>query len=446
MRTLGSLLWIGLAVALTLPWLGLRLQGAHPEPLLMALLAGLAIVGAAFLLSWASEVAQLEVSQALAVAVLSLIAILPEYSVDIYFAWRAGQDPAYAHYAVANMTGANRLLIGLGWSAIVVLFWLKTRQPAIYLHRDEGIELGVMALATLYAFWLPLKAHISLLDAVVLIALFAVYVRATAQACRAVLEKCGLEPSQFFRAALYSPDLRSVADVARQAGLDRSQLQDPLLMTVGNAGAAHALLVLAAALDQAQEGQRLLLANYGDGADALVLELEGPLPRPQGRRSVAQYLASKRDLPGYGAFAAMRNLADRPEPRVHSSPVTYWRDVAVELRWHGARCLACGVVQYPIPRVCRECNARDNFQEVKLSRRGTVFTYTLDHLYANEYLDTPIPRAVIDLEGGGRVFLEVTDCDPQEVRWGMTLETTFRRLHEGAEFHNYYWRARPVRE
>jgi 3-hydroxy-3-methylglutaryl CoA synthase len=272
------------------------------------------------------------------------------------------------------------------------------------------------------------------------------YVRATAQACRAVLEKCGLEPSQLSRAALYSPDLRSVADVARQAGLDRSQLQDPLLMTVGNAGAAHALLVLAAALDQAQEGQRLLLANYGDGADALVLELEGPLPRPQGRRSVAQYLASKRDLPGYGAFAAMRNLADRPEPRVHSSPVTYWRDVAVELRWHGARCLACGVVQYPIPRVCRECNARDNFQEVKLSRRGTVFTYTLDHLYANEYLDTPIPRAVIDLEGGGRVFLEVTDCDPQEVRWGMTLETTFRRLHEGAEFHNYYWRARPVRE
>lgn len=181
MRTLGSLLWIGLAVALTLPWLVLRLQGAHPEPLLMALLAGLTIVGAAFLLSWASEVAQLEVSQALAVAVLSLIAILPEYSVDIYFAWRAGQDPAYAHYAVANMTGANRLLIGLGWSAIVVLFWLKTRQPAIYLHRDEGIELSVMALATLYAFWLPLKAHISLLDAVVLIALFAVYVRATAQ-------------------------------------------------------------------------------------------------------------------------------------------------------------------------------------------------------------------------------------------------------------------------
>jgi len=271
------------------------------------------------------------------------------------------------------------------------------------------------------------------------------YVRSTVQACRAALEKAGLGPAKVARAALYSPDLRGAAEVARQLGLDRSQVQDPLLLTVGNAGAAHALLVLAGALEEAKEGDRLLLADYGDGADALVLQVREPLPRPEGRRTLGQYLASKRDLPGYGAFASLRNLAGRPEPRVHSSPVTYWRDVAVELRWHGARCLACGVVQYPIPRVCRECGTRDRFQEVKLSRRGTVFTFTLDHLYANEYLDTPIPRAVVDLEGGGRAFLEMTDCDPQEVRWGMAVETTFRRLHEGAEFHNYYWRARPIR-
>jgi uncharacterized OB-fold protein len=135
---------------------------------------------------------------------------------------------------------------------------------------------------------------------------------------------------------------------------------------------------------------------------------------------------------------------ERDEPVVGSSTVTYWRDAKGELNYHGARCLNCGVIQYPVPRVCGECGVKDKFEEIKLTRKGNVFTYTLDHLVAGQYLNTPVPRLVIDLEGGGRVFLEMTDGDPQEVKIGLPVEVIFRCLHEGAHFHNYYWKCRPL--
>src|SRR5256885_11457972 len=109
------------------------LPAAHWE----ALSSGVSIFGAAFLLSWAAELAQLDIPQALALAFLALIAVLPEYAVDIYFAWQAGKNPVYTAYATANMTGANRLLIGVGWAAVMIAFWLKSGVREMSLGRDR---------------------------------------------------------------------------------------------------------------------------------------------------------------------------------------------------------------------------------------------------------------------------------------------------------------------
>jgi cation:H+ antiporter len=170
--------WAGVALAAlaTAPGLGVALLGPPLTDPVRAAAYGLAIVGAAFLLSWAAEVVQLDVSQGLALALLALVAILPEYVVDASFAWLAAEDPAYAGYAVANMTGANRLLIGLAWPLVVLLAWLRFRQRAVVLERGNGLELVVLLAATLYAFVLPFKASISLLDMGVLVAMFAFYV------------------------------------------------------------------------------------------------------------------------------------------------------------------------------------------------------------------------------------------------------------------------------
>ncbi|MDO8688758.1 MAG: sodium:calcium antiporter [Dehalococcoidia bacterium] len=170
-----NLVWLGGATVLTLPAIFLRLTGSQFSPLVASALFGLAILGAAFLLTWAAEVAQVDISQSLALAFLAFVAVLPEYAVDLYFAWAAGQNPEYAHYAVANMTGGNRLLIGIGWTLVVFLFWVLRGRRGITIDRSRGNDLAILALATLYAFTIPLKGSLSLFDTVVLLALFVTY-------------------------------------------------------------------------------------------------------------------------------------------------------------------------------------------------------------------------------------------------------------------------------
>src|SRR5918996_1158150 len=131
-------LTLPLTVASTAPGLLVRF-GVLEVPLeLQAILLGAAIFGAAFMLSWAAEVAQLDISQTLAIAVLALIAVLPEYAVDLVLAFRAGQgDDRDRHLAVANMTGANRLLIGIGWGPVVLIFWLQKREKEVRLKPEQ---------------------------------------------------------------------------------------------------------------------------------------------------------------------------------------------------------------------------------------------------------------------------------------------------------------------
>ena len=168
-------LWMAMATATTLPAIYLRITGLHASPLVESGLFGLAILGAAFLLTWAAEVAQVDISQSLALAFLALIAVLPEYAVDLYFAWEAGQRPEYAHYAVANMTGGNRLLIGIGWSLVVFLFWIRTGKKGIAVDRPRGSDILILGVATVYAFTIPFRGAISLVDTVVFLSLFVVY-------------------------------------------------------------------------------------------------------------------------------------------------------------------------------------------------------------------------------------------------------------------------------
>jgi cation:H+ antiporter len=177
-----------LAAAATLPALGMRATSAAPPAWFAAIVFGLAVVGAAFLLAWGAEALQLDVSQGLAIAVLALIAVLPEYAVDFTFALKAGQDPAkYAPLALANMTGGNRLLIGVGWSLVVLLAaWRITRiarerryegplETQVTLDRPHSIEITFLAIATIYSLTLPLKRTLALFDAAVLITLFVLY-------------------------------------------------------------------------------------------------------------------------------------------------------------------------------------------------------------------------------------------------------------------------------
>jgi len=195
-----QLAYVALAGATTVPGVVFsRMHHPQAPDALLAFIFGMAVIGAAFLLSWAAEAAQLDISAGLAIAVLAFIAVLPEYAVDLVFALKGGH--AYSIYgpvcqsaadklagndsscalALANMTGSNRLLIGLGWTMVVFIAWRRYRRrgvrvDGIALERSHSVELAFLSVATVYSLTLPLKRTITLVDALVLVTLFAAYV------------------------------------------------------------------------------------------------------------------------------------------------------------------------------------------------------------------------------------------------------------------------------
>jgi cation:H+ antiporter len=168
------------------------------EPIVEALIFGLGIFAAATLLTWASEVAETEVSAGLALVVLALIAVLPEYAVDLYFAIEAPhavectsldpnlplgcEDPHPSHLAVANMTGGNRLLVGLAWPAIFLIFYLKTHRPEMPVVSGNSVGILFLGIATIWSFTIPIRGYLSLVDTAVLFTIFAVYLLISARA------------------------------------------------------------------------------------------------------------------------------------------------------------------------------------------------------------------------------------------------------------------------
>ncbi len=184
-------LWFVGALGISLGWIGIRLIEVPVALPWTAVLPGIAICGAAFLLCWAAELAELELSQALALAGVALMTVLPEYAVDLYFAWKAGQDPVYTAYAAANMTGANRLLIGLGWPVLFAAFWWTTRTATLEVGREQTPELATLLVATCYSFIIPCKRTFSWLDTGVLLMIFGAYLLQAARAKHVTPELTG---------------------------------------------------------------------------------------------------------------------------------------------------------------------------------------------------------------------------------------------------------------
>ena len=180
-------LWVSmiLLAGVGIPGVIIRFGGLHLDPALEALIFGVGIIGAAFLLSWAAEVAQLDVSASFAIAILALIAVMPEYMVEAVLAWDAGES--YRQLAVAqgevtkemslaaaNVTGANRLLIGIGWSAVIIIFWLK-RRSGFDMRGLLKLELPMLVVATLLTILVAFSKAIPIWLAVVFIGAYIFY-------------------------------------------------------------------------------------------------------------------------------------------------------------------------------------------------------------------------------------------------------------------------------
>ena len=170
-----------LTAVFIIPAVVVRIIGLHPDPVAALLIFGAAVVAASFLLAWAAEAAQIDVSGGLAIAVLALVAVLPEYAVDLYYAYVSGHNPDYTQYAAANMTGSNRLLMGLGWPVVVLVSIVVARRagadkPAgLALEPANRVELGFLLVAGVVAFAIPTTGQIHFALGLTLLAWFGFY-------------------------------------------------------------------------------------------------------------------------------------------------------------------------------------------------------------------------------------------------------------------------------
>ncbi|MFB6223266.1 MAG: sodium:calcium antiporter [Haloarcula sp.] len=209
------LVQVAAALVLTVGWVWLEGSGTAVGTVTTVAVSGLAVLGASFLLAWGAETAEKDVPRAFAIAVLAVLAVAPEYAVDALYAWNAGAGGATteacsqlsaqaieasetqlarachdANLAIANMTGANRILIGLGWAGIAVFtVWraATTQDPAVrkragfmkdsvQLDTDIATEIAFLLMATLWAFLVPFGGGIGALDTLFLLGLYVAYI------------------------------------------------------------------------------------------------------------------------------------------------------------------------------------------------------------------------------------------------------------------------------
>jgi hydroxymethylglutaryl-CoA synthase len=265
------------------------------------------------------------------------------------------------------------------------------------------------------------------------------------EAIRGLLEASGRSVGDFAKAAIYAPDARSLAGVARGLGFAPEQLADPLFGRLGNTGAAFALTLLAATLESARPGESLLLASYGDGAHAFAFEVGEPILKLETRRAVSWHLVRRRALASYDSYLRGRQLDPREwagGADLGLSATVRFRERDADIAFVAARCLSCGQLHFPKQRVCMRCFHRDEWEAFPLSEKhGVLLSYTFDYFFPAS--EPPTIVAVTEVEGC-RVQVQLTNARPDEVKLDMPVEYVFRKIHDAGGKPNYFWKASPL--
>lgn len=268
------------------------------------------------------------------------------------------------------------------------------------------------------------------------------------EAVNGLLEKVQRAPGEFSTAVFCGPDARSHAAAARALRLDlKTQVHDPLFGRLGNTGAAFTPLLLVAALEQSQPGSTLLVANYGDGAEAFSLRVTEHVAKLWTKRGVKWHLERRAELTDYDRYLRFRNLQPSESDRRAGGGVSatvHFRDRDADISFRGHKCRRCGTMQFPLQRVCFTCFGKDDFDQVRLSDKdGKLLSFTFDYFAGSP--DPPLIVTVTEVDGGARVYLQMTDAAPQEVKLELPVEFTFRKIHEYGGTPNYFWKCTPLR-
>lgn len=259
------------------------------------------------------------------------------------------------------------------------------------------------------------------------------------------LEKNNCKQDSLAKVIVSAPGKGAPSQVAKLLRLEPKQIQASLIDNIGATGTADAFMMLAAALEDAKPKNQLLVVSFAEGIDVLLFEVTEEIKRFGKRKGVQCYLNKRSKEISYSEYLKWRELlstepARRPETGRPSAPAMR-RGYNQNLGFIGSKCCHCGTAHFPKQRICVECQAEDEMEDYRfVGQSAKVATYTVDYLSSSP--DNPMLVAVIDFADGGRIISEITDCKPDEIKIGMEVEMTFRRLYVAGGISNYYWKAR----
>jgi len=255
-----------------------------------------------------------------------------------------------------------------------------------------------------------------------------------------LLSKAALAPEKVSKLVAYAPNPRLLGGLAKKLGFNpETQVADTLAGSIGDTGTPQVLISLIGVLSEARPGDHIIVAGYADGAEAMLLTATEDIGRAQKCRPLGAHLKRKRELASYSKYLNFRDIIGESSYDAFTSLPLLWRERRQNTGLYAVKCQKCQAIHFPQRRVCHSCSAIDQIEPFKLSRTGKIYTYTNDYLYLNP--DPPGSLATVDLDGGGRFFGQITDSDPQDIKIGMDVELSFRKLHDGQNFPNYFWKA-----
>lgn len=266
------------------------------------------------------------------------------------------------------------------------------------------------------------------------------------------LKKAGLSVDDVDHLVVTGLHSRSVKAFKKWSGVRDEAHADDLTPLIGNTGAAAQGIALAQVLDSAEPDAVIVTVALADGSDAMVLRATERVvsARAQRRRSVAQQIDGAHGQLDYGSFLTWRGRLDREPPRRPNPPSPAAGPSLRRKDWKygltATRCETCGTRHLPAARVCIQCHTTDHMSAERVAdERATVATYTVDRLAFSP--SPPLIAAMVDYDGGGRAGVEIADAGPDDIAIGTRVEMTFRRLYTAENgVHNYFWKARPIRE
>jgi 3-hydroxy-3-methylglutaryl CoA synthase len=272
-------------------------------------------------------------------------------------------------------------------------------------------------------------------------------------AVTAALAAAGVKPEEVAAFCFPSVFAGSAASVARLVGLPAASVRANLGERMGEAGAAHGLILLAHALEEAKPGDVVVAAQFGQGAEALVFRVGEAAAARRPARGVTGSLADRREETNYLKFLFFNDLVDwdrgmRAEKDAKTALTTLYRNNDMILGLVGGRCRETGVVQFPRTRISVAPNAPtvDTQEPYKFAERAaSILSWSADHLTYS--MNPPNHYGMIVFEGGGRIFMDITDVDPGEIDSGSPVRMVFRlkEVDERRGFRRYFWKAAPDR-